>query len=154
MNPSTLPRRPTAIRPTDARAETPVKVRWLGRVSYQEGLALQESLVARRHRKDGEDTLLLLEHPPVVTLGRGANPAHLLFRREDLARRGVEVFETGRGGDVTYHGPGQLVGYPILWLPPPRRDLHLLLRRIEEVLIVSAAEFGVEARRIEGLTGV
>ena len=143
-----------AIRPTDAGSVVRVQVRWLGRVSYAEGLALQESLVSSRQQGTGEDTLLLLEHPPVVTLGRGANPDHLLARREDLARRGVEVFETGRGGDVTYHGPGQLVGYPILLLPPPLRDLHLLLRKIEEILIASVAEFGVEARRMEGLTGV
>jgi lipoyl(octanoyl) transferase len=131
-----------------------LRARWLGRISYAQGLDLQESLVERRHRGVVADTLLLLEHPPVVTLGRRADPAHLLLPREDLRRRGVQVFETGRGGDVTYHGPGQLVGYPILLLPAAQRDLHLLMRRIEAVLLAAVAEFGIEARRIEGLTGV
>src|SRR5258705_4399908 len=127
---------------------------WLGRVAYAEGLRLQEKLVEARQGGVGEDTLLLLEHPAVVTLGRGADPSNLRSTPETIRRRGVEVFETGRGGDVTYHGPGQLVGYPILQLPAPLRDLHLLLRMIEEVLIASVAEFGVEARRVEGLTGI
>jgi len=132
----------------------PIQVRWLGRVPYADGLRLQERLVAERQENRGADALLLLEHPPVVTLGRGADPAHLLLSREELSLRGVELYETGRGGDVTYHGPGQLVGYPILLLPPDRRDLHLLLRRMEEVLIKTAEEFGIEAGRVEGLTGV
>jgi lipoyl(octanoyl) transferase len=135
-------------------ARLPLRVRRLGRVPYPEALALQESLVGERQAGRGLDTLLLLEHPPVVTLGRGADPGHLLRTPEELSRKGVQVFEAGRGGDVTYHGPGQLVGYPILLLPPPLQDLHLLLRRIEEVLIRSCLEFGIEAVREEGLTGV
>jgi lipoyl(octanoyl) transferase len=132
---------------------TPLLVRYLGRVPYGEGLRIQEELVELRQR--GEiDTLLLLEHPRVVTLGRGANPGHLLMTREEMRRRGVEVFETGRGGDVTYHGPGQLVGYPILLLPPSRRDLHRLLRDVEEVLLGVASDFAIEAQRVEGLTGI
>jgi lipoyl(octanoyl) transferase len=127
---------------------------YLGRIDYAQGLRLQELLVGRRQKGEGEDTLLLLEHPPVVTLGRGAQRSHLLQTPEQLRSRGVALFETGRGGDVTYHGPGQLVGYPILLLPEPLRDLHLLLRRVEEVLIGVAEDFGIEAGRVEGLTGV
>ena len=131
-----------------------VRVRRLGRVRYAEGLSLQEEMVAARQEGLGSDTLLLLEHPPVVTLGRGADAAHLLLSREEMARRGVEVHETTRGGDVTYHGPGQLVGYPILRLPPDLQDLHRLLRTMEEALIAAAREFGIEAGRVERLTGV
>jgi lipoyl(octanoyl) transferase len=127
---------------------------FLGRITYAKGLALQERLVQLRQRGEGDDTLLLLEHPPVVTLGRGSNRSHLLQTPEQLRRMGVELFEAGRGGDVTYHGPGQLVGYPILSLPEPLRDLHLLLRKIEEVLIGVAQDFGIEATRVQGLTGV
>jgi lipoyl(octanoyl) transferase len=131
-----------------------VRVRRMGTVPYAEGLLLQEGLVAQRQASRGEDTLLLLEHPPVVTLGRGADPSHLLLPPGELRRIGVQVFETGRGGDVTFHSPGQLVGYPILKLPPDLQDLHRLLRRMEEVLILVAGEFGIEAGRVEGLTGV
>ena len=136
------------------RAGPAVLVRRLGSVPYARGLDLQESLVSLRQRGRGGDTLLLLEHPAVITLGRGADPSHLLLSPEELRWKGIDLFQTGRGGDVTYHGPGQLVGYPILLLPPPLRDLHLLLRLIEEVLIATAREFGIEAGRIEGLTGV
>ena len=135
-------------------AASVLRAEWLGTVPYAEGLARQEALVAMRKRGDGEDTLLLLEHPRVITLGRGADPAHLLRTPEALAAMRVELFTTGRGGDVTYHAPGQLVGYPILALPSPLRDLHLLLRRVEEVLIAVAQDFGVESGRIPGLTGV
>jgi lipoyl(octanoyl) transferase len=141
---------PPNLSPTGLR----VQVRRLGTLPYSDALALQESLVRRRQASRGSDTLLLLEHPPVVTLGRGADPSHLLLPAAELRRRGVELFETGRGGDVTYHSPGQLVGYPILALPVEMRDLHRLLRGIEEVLIQVAAEFGVEAARVKGLTGV
>ena len=126
----------------------------LGRVPYGEALRRQEERVALRQRGEARDSLFLLEHPPVITLGRGADRSHLLFPERELNRRGIEVFETGRGGDVTYHGPGQLVGYPILLLPPDRRDLHRLLRDVEEVLLGVAADFGIEARREAGLTGI
>ena len=131
-----------------------VLVRRLGRVPYAEGLSLQEELVAARQEGGGADTLLLLEHPPVVTLGRGADESHLLLPREEIARRGVEVHDTTRGGDVTYHGPGQLVGYAVLRLPPDLQDLHRLLRTMEKALIEAARELGIEAGRVEGLTGV
>jgi len=131
-----------------------LRIRWLGRLPYREGLKLQDALVAARRRGEIPDTLLLLEHPPVITLGRGAHAEHLLSSVEELARRGIELHECGRGGDVTYHGPGQLVGYPILALPPSRRDAHAYLRDLEEALIRTAADFGVTARREPGLTGV
>lgn len=97
---------------------------------------------------------MLLEHPHVITLGTGSSPDHVLAGADQRADMGIELFEAGRGGDVTYHGPGQLVGYPILDLKPDRKDLHRYLRDLEEVLIRSVAAFGVSARRVDGLTGV
>jgi lipoyl(octanoyl) transferase len=128
-------------------------VRRLGRVPYARGLELQEGLVARRQAGEVPDHLLLLEHDPVITLGRNARVANLLFSEAALRERGIEVFETGRGGDVTYHGPGQVVGYPILHLGPERRDVHRYVRDIEEVMIRTCADYGVEAGRVAGLTG-
>jgi lipoyl(octanoyl) transferase len=134
----------------------PLDVRRLGTISYEEGLALQARLVEERRSGAIPDTLLLLEHPPVITLGvktrRGPN--HIVASDEALADEGVTVHETGRGGDVTYHGPGQLVGYPILDLAPDRKDVHVYVRNIEDVLIRTAAAFGIDAKRIPGLTGV
>lgn len=127
---------------------------WLGPVPYGAALTLQQARVEARRAGRVADALLLLEHPAVITLGRGANPANVRFTPEWLQSRGVEVFTTGRGGDVTFHGPGQLVGYPIVDLNPDRRDVHRYVRDLEEVLIRIAADFGVEATRIEGLTGV
>jgi lipoyl(octanoyl) transferase len=125
-----------------------------GVIGYGEGLRLQEALVAKRRTGEAPDTLLLLEHPAVVTLGRAADPANVLLDRDRLARRGIELFETGRGGDVTLHSPGQIVGYPILALTGIRRDTHRYLRDLEEVMIRAAADFGIVAGRVEGLTGV
>ena len=127
---------------------------WLGRVPYAEALRLQEACVAARRAGASPDTLVLLEHPPVITLGRSADRAHVLDAADALARRGIEVHECGRGGDVTYHGPGQLVGYPIVQLAPERRDVHRYLRDLEQALIDAAAELGVAAYRAAGLTGV
>jgi len=131
-------------------------VRRLGRVEYGEALELQRTLVeARRSGKIG-DTLLLLEHPPVITLGarsRGAR-TNVVASGDALQAAGVAVHETGRGGDVTYHGPGQLVGYPILDLRPDRQDVHQYVRDLEEVLIRAIARFGVEGVRVPGLSGV
>jgi len=124
-----------------------------GRLAYAEGLALQDRLVEERRAGDAPDTLVLLEHDPVVTLGRAADPAHVLLDRGRLATRGIALFETGRGGDVTLHAPGQVVGYPILALSGARRDTHRYLRDLEEVMIRVAADFGVGSRRVEGLTG-
>ena len=132
----------------------PLEVRWLGRVSYAEALDEQKRRTISRRREESPDTLLLLEHPPVITLGRGSRPEHVLLSPEELTRRGIELHECGRGGDVTYHGPGQLIGYPILALPPERRDAHRYLRDLEEVLIRTAADHGVVAGRVPGLTGV
>jgi lipoyl(octanoyl) transferase len=134
----------------------PLSVRRLGRVDYAEGLDLQKQLVAER--RDGRigDTLLLLEHPPVITLGvksRGKS-TNIVASPEHLAAAGVAVFDTGRGGDVTYHGPGQLVGYPILDLRPDRCDVHRYVRDLEEALIRAVDAFGVTGVRVPGLTGV
>jgi lipoyl(octanoyl) transferase len=131
-----------------------LQVRLLGRVPYQEALAVQEELV--QARRDGEipDQLLLLEHPHVITLGSSSQEKNLLLSPEEREAKGIELFEVGRGGDVTYHGPGQLVGYPILDLKPDRKDLHRYLRDLEEVLIVLLSHFGIVSGREEGLTGV
>jgi len=123
-------------------------------VSYADALEIQQALVRRRRVGAALDTLLLLEHSPVVTIGRGGDRSHLLLDERELARRGVQVVEAGRGGDVTYHGPGQLVGYPVLALPPGRRDAHRYLRDLEEALIRAVGDLGVRAARTSGLTGV
>jgi lipoyl(octanoyl) transferase len=129
-------------------------VRHLGLVPYRDALVLQAELVERRREGAIPDTLLLLQHPHVITLGTGTHPENILISEAERAERGVELFEAGRGGDVTYHGPGQLVGYPILDLKPDRCDLHRYLRDIEEALIGVLADFGLEAGRKDGLTGV
>ena len=127
----------------------------LGLVPYAEALELQRGLA--RARVTGElrdDVLLLLEHPPVVTLGRAAQSAGVAVPRELLAARGVDVFDVERGGDVTFHGPGQLVGYPIFDLKSHKRDLHWYLRQLEETLIVTLRGYGLEGWRNTGYTGV
>ncbi len=128
-------------------------VRRLGRVPYADGLDLQARLVADRQAGRIPDTLLLLEHDPVFTLGRNARPEHVLFPEGELRDRGFEVFETGRGGDVTYHGPGQVVGYPILDLAPDRCDVHRYVRDLEEVMIRTCFDYGMAAGRVSGMTG-
>jgi lipoyl(octanoyl) transferase len=132
----------------------PLAVRRLGLVAYADALELQADLVKQRRAGEIADTLLLLEHPHVITLGSGAHEENVLVSPQERARRGIELFATGRGGDVTYHGPGQLVGYPILDLKPDRCDLHRYLRDLEEALINVLAHFGLEGARKEGLTGV
>ncbi|HJZ74033.1 MAG TPA: lipoyl(octanoyl) transferase LipB [Vicinamibacterales bacterium] len=131
-------------------------MRRLGVVPYTEALALQRSLVEDRRAGRIGDTLLLLQHPHVITVGvRGdGGRSHILATPDALAARGIAVHETGRGGDVTYHGPGQLVGYPIFDLSPDRRDVHQYVRDVEEVLIRTAADYGIGAERVAGLTGV
>jgi lipoyl(octanoyl) transferase len=132
-----------------------IEVQRLGVISYAEGLERQKTLVEQRKAGAISDQLLLLQHPPVITLGvkSRSDRSHIVAAADTLAAEGVEVFETGRGGDVTYHGPGQLVGYPIIDLKPDRCDVHRYVRDLEEVMIRVAASFGIEAGRIAGLTG-
>ncbi|HZZ40640.1 MAG TPA: lipoyl(octanoyl) transferase LipB [Acidobacteriaceae bacterium] len=127
-----------------------------GRISYSDGLDLQRKLVEARHAGQIGNTLVLLEHPPVLTLGRNASRANILASDEFLAYRGVEIHEINRGGDVTYHGPGQLVGYPIFDLRSfaPRLGAVEYVRQIEEALIRACGDFGVPATRLKGRTGV
>jgi lipoyl(octanoyl) transferase len=129
-----------------------VEIVWLGEVAYREALDLQLSCLDRRATRRIPDTLLLLTHPHVYTLGRAGDEANLLVSKETLASEGISVERVGRGGDITYHGPGQLVGYPIVLMERP--DVHKFVRSIEAALIDAARAFGVESRRIEGLTGV
>jgi lipoyl(octanoyl) transferase len=133
-----------------------LEVRRLGVIGYQEALDLQAELVEERRRGDIGDVLLLLQHPPVITLGVKTrnNRTNIIATDAQLAESGVTVFASGRGGDVTYHGPGQLVGYPILDLNPHRRDVHRYVRDIEQALIDAVAAFGIVAERAEGLTGI
>ncbi len=129
-------------------------VEQLGRVDYSVAVELQREKVTQRKTEAIPDILLLLEHPHVYTLGRNAKRDHLLVSNEGLAALGAQVFETDRGGDVTYHGPGQLVGYPILDLTKHGRDLAWYMRSLEEVFIGVAGDFGVRAERFPGATGV
>ena len=127
----------------------------LGRRDYGEVLELQRAVARARISGDLEqDVLLLVEHEPVITLGRSSQDAHLLANPEQLGRRGVRVYEVERGGDVTFHGPGQLVGYPIIDLKRHRQDLHWYLRQVEEVLIRALRSFDIAAGRVPKYTGV
>jgi lipoyl(octanoyl) transferase len=136
-------------------APRPLEVRRLGLIPYTEALALQRQLVEERRGDRVPDLLLLLQHPPVITLGvKGdGGRSNIVASSERLAALGIEVSETGRGGDVTYHGPGQIVGYPILDLKPDRCDVHRYVRDVEEVMIRVCADYGITAGRIKGLTG-
>ena len=127
-----------------------VDCRWwdAGRLSYADGLELQKDLVRRRVAREIPDTLVLVEHPPVITLGKMSKPEHVLVVRE-----GVEVAKTPRGGDVTYHGPGQVVGYPIVDLTAGRLDLKKYLEKLEEVMIRAIAAYGLRGERHAGMTG-
>ncbi|MEK6696497.1 MAG: lipoyl(octanoyl) transferase LipB [Candidatus Deferrimicrobiota bacterium] len=129
-----------------------MEIVWLGEVAYREALDLQLSCLDRRATRGIPDTLLLLTHPHVYTLGRTGDEANLLVSKETLASEGISVERVGRGGDITYHGPGQLVGYPIVLMERP--DVHKFVRSIEAALIETVRAFGVESRRINGLTGV
>jgi lipoyl(octanoyl) transferase len=131
-----------------------VQIRELGTLGYREALELQERLVAERKAGVIPDQLVLLEHPHVVTLGRNAHISNVLASPEVLERTGIALHETNRGGDVTYHGPGQLVGYPILDLTQYKRDVRWYVQMLERVIIATLAEYGVSGEHIEGLTGV
>lgn len=131
-----------------------IAVHRLGLVEYTDGLDLQQRWQDARRAGTVPDALMLLHHPPVLTLGRGAKRHHVLASDAHLAELGVEVHETDRGGDVTYHGPGQLVGYPLLYLPPGQQDVRKYVRKIEEVLIRTCAHFGIAAHREEKWPGV
>ncbi|MFA9410720.1 MAG: lipoyl(octanoyl) transferase LipB [Deltaproteobacteria bacterium] len=125
----------------------------LGTIDYAEAHRLQKELQAKRISGEIDDTVLLLEHPPVLTMGRSAKEQHVLAAPEVLVARGISVHEVGRGGDVTYHGPGQLVAYPIIDLKPDRRDVRKYMWSLEETMIRTCADFGLAATRVEGLNG-
>src|SRR5712691_5029865 len=126
----------------------------LGLIGYAEAWALQKRIVAARKASAIEDVLLVCEHPPVITQGRNGKSEHLLATEHVLRQKGVEYFETSRGGDITYHGPGQIVGYPILHLGAIRRDVVWYVRMLEETMIRATAELGITAERIAGKTGI
>ena len=162
--PTVTPASTPAVTPSDAQAAAPTPVQAtkrallvaaLGSMPYAKALGVQRA--AAQARIDGkltDDLLMLVEHPPVITLGRSTNSDNLLIAAEALAARAVELFEVDRGGDVTFHGPGQLVGYPIIDLRLHREDLHWYLRQLEETLIRALSNFGIPAERREKLTGV
>jgi lipoyl(octanoyl) transferase len=124
-----------------------LEIKNLGLSPYEESLQIQKELVVSRRSGGVPDQLLLQEHPHVITMGKSAPEEHIIMTKEQLDDHGIRVFHVGRGGDVTYHGPGQLVGYPILDLKPDRKDLHRYLRDLEEVLIRSLSALSVRARR-------
>jgi len=134
--------------------ERKLLVRRLDRVDYQTGLTLQKEMERAVQMRTQPDTLLLLEHPHTLTIGRRGDTTSVLLNEDALRARGVNVFETNRGGKVTYHGLGQIVGYPIINLSPEREDVHRYVRDLEEVLIDTMHDFDIDAFRIEGLTGV
>ncbi len=130
-----------------------LEVRWLGRIAYREAWRLQHELVAARSAGAIADHLLLLEHPPVLTLGRGSDPAHVRVGEDELRRRGIELIRVERGGEVTYHGPGQLVAYPIIMLAERGLLLRPFVRALEQSMADTAAAFGVQAGRRDGYPG-
>lgn len=142
------------VEATTAVGQRNCEVQVLGLMPYADALALQERLVEQRAADVIADRLLLLEHPPVITLGRNSRRQHVLVSDAELVERGVELFECGRGGDVTYHGPGQLVAYPIIDLKPDRCDLHRYVRDLEQVMLCLFASYGVQGHVIPGKTGV
>lgn len=134
--------------------EKKLLVKRLGRVEYAAALALQKETERAVQAGEQPDTLLLLEHPHTLTIGRRGDNSGILQSQETLHQRGITIFETNRGGKITYHGLGQIVGYPIINLSPDREDVHAYVRSLEEVLIRTMLDFGIQAFRIEGLTGV
>ncbi len=130
------------------------ELRSLHLVTYENGMHLQQKLASLRQSDAIPDQLLLLEHPPVITLGRGGDPSNLLASPDELRAHGIRFYETSRGGDITYHGPGQIVGYPILHLGEGNRDVRRYVTKLEEVLIRTVAEYGIVASRVEGRRGI
>ena len=130
------------------------QIRDLGRMGYADSFALQQDLVARRKADEITDQLLFVEHPHVITMGRSAHDENVLARPEVLERTGIDFHRTDRGGDVTYHGPGQVVGYPIVDLRKWKRDVVAYVRGLEQVVIDALREFGIASERVQGATGV
>jgi lipoyl(octanoyl) transferase len=135
-------------------APRPLAVLRLPQIEYGKALGLQRRLLEERRSGGRPDTLILLSHPPVVTVGRSASPTNVLLSADELRRRGIELWETDRGGDVTFHGPGQVVGYVIFDLREHGQDLHRFIRQVEGGVIRALAEFDIDGRRVPGLTGV
>ncbi|WP_424766144.1 lipoyl(octanoyl) transferase LipB [Paenibacillus sp. sgz302251] len=127
---------------------------YIGRLEYAEAWELQKAYVKQIDREERQETLLLLQHPPTYTIGSDKHPEHLLLSEAELEARGIAVFQIDRGGDITYHGPGQLVGYPLLYLDAVGLDLHAYLRSLEQVIINWLGEYGIEAGRKPEYTGV
>ncbi|HET7028980.1 MAG TPA: lipoyl(octanoyl) transferase LipB [Candidatus Limnocylindrales bacterium] len=144
---------PRAFAPIDAPERGPIEAAWLGRADYRRTWALQKELAAKRAAGEIGDRLLLLEHPAVLTLGRNADERHVLASAAELARRGIELIRVERGGEVTYHGPGQLVAYPIVALARRGLLLRPLVRALEDAMVETCAAFGVAAARREGHPG-
>jgi lipoyl(octanoyl) transferase len=132
----------------------PLRIADLGRITYTEASSLQERLVAARKANAIDDVLLFCEHPHVITLGRNGNRSNLLASESVLRQKNVELYPTNRGGDITYHGPGQIVGYPIVNLDKIKRDVGWYVRTLEEAMIRTSADFGVVAYRVPGKTGI
>ena|SRR5579871_2192966 len=145
---------PEAAAGVHCPAASVCELRDLGRLGYAEAFELQRQFVDKRKRGDIPDQLLMVEHPPVITMGRNAHAENVLADAELLSRAGIEFHHTDRGGDVTYHGPGQVVGYPIFDLREWKRDVVAYVRGIEEVLIGALSQFDIRSRRLEGATGV
>ncbi|TFE29923.1 lipoyl(octanoyl) transferase LipB [Cohnella luojiensis] len=131
-----------------------LEAQWLARMDYGIAWELQKKLIREIDREESSEALLLLEHTPTYTIGSDRHPEHLLYGKEELARRGISLYEIDRGGDITYHGPGQLVGYPLLYLDAVGLDLHAYLRNLEEVIIKLLADFGISGGRKPEYTGV
>jgi len=132
----------------------PCIIRDLGRLSYLDALSVQEDIAGQRKQGNGADHLLFVEHPHVVTIGRNGHESNVLASPEMLNRKGIELYESDRGGDVTYHGPGQIVAYPIVDLREWKRDVGAFVRAIERTIVDTLEEFGIQAFRVPGLTGV
>ena len=145
---------PSGSRPPILGGSRVVEARWLGSIPYLSGVELQQDFVDRRRRNVAPDQLFLLEHPHVITMGSASDPEHVLAGPAEREALELELAQSGRGGDVTYHGPGQLVGYPILDLSPDRKDIHRYLRDLEETLILALGIWGIRGERIPGQTGV